>query len=171
MPVLQERIVDYLAQLPRGGYLIFPARIINTLHKYRQLNFSDTEAGGVLVGMRRQQLSSGQPSGPIHIQLTDCTEPQSSDKRTRTSIIRRSFHHRIKVLKAWRKSKMIETYMGEWHTHPQKCAYPSTEDFAQWKKNLSGTECILVVIGQEDDWIAWWDGGEAHQLSGLFESS
>jgi len=170
LPVLHEKAVDYLAELPNGGYLILPTRVIETLQKYRQLQIKDAEAGGVLVGIRRQKLEGSTPVGPIHIQLTDCTEPQGDDKRTRTSIIRKSLHHRIRVLKAWFRSEKIETYMGEWHTHPQLNACPSTEDLFQWRKNLSGTECILIIIGQKEDWIAWWDGTVAHQLPDLFES-
>lgn len=162
LPVIDD---DLVFKLPGGGYLILPVKLLETLHKYKQLNKSDTEAAGVLIGLWRQSQDNGRPTGPLNAELIDCSEPQPDDKRTRTGVIRQAIHHIMKPLLAWKNTKGIQTYMGEWHTHPETIPRPSSEDFRQWSKNLRNRQCILIIIGQEEDWVAWWDGKSAKHLT------
>ncbi|MBN3563179.1 Mov34/MPN/PAD-1 family protein [Aliamphritea spongicola] len=137
---------------------------MDKLHKYQQLRFSDKEAGGVLIGYKR---SHGIPGSVTHFELTDCSEPDWFDKRSKFGFIRRSYSHLKKIMDAWVASNEEQTYLGEWHTHPEPHPFPSRDDISEWKKNLQGKEAVLIIIGQQSDWIAYWTGSEAVSLGSL----
>lgn len=149
---------DLITSLPAGGYLIVPVKLMDQLHRFRQLGIDDSEAGGVLIGCLRCHESSGIAAGPTHIELIDCTVPNWWDKRSRFSFVRRSRHHLKKVWQAWERSRQEQSYLGEWHTHPEPHPTPSWEDIAQWENNLVGQQAILIIVGQKSDWVAYWDG-------------
>jgi integrative and conjugative element protein (TIGR02256 family) len=155
---------DLITTLPTGGFLIVPVKLIKQLQSFRQLSFSDTEAGGLLIGCKR---SEGSQESTTHIELTDCSIPNWFDKRSRFSFVRRSKAHLNKVYLAWKKSNSQQTYIGEWHTHPESHPTPSWEDVCEWKVNLEGMQAILIIVGQKSDWIAYWDGNKVIPIDGL----
>jgi integrative and conjugative element protein (TIGR02256 family) len=168
--MLQTR-PDLITCLPMGGYLIIPSKLIEQLYDYRQLSNIDTEAGGVLIGCWRNRVVNGVNKEPFHAELTDCTTPHRRDKRSRYGFFRRSSYHIKKVLQAWKHSSKEQSYIGEWHTHPEPHPKPSNEDIAQWQQNISGNKAILIIIGQKSNWIAYWDGFSAVPLPNLVQDA
>lgn len=155
--------LDYYTRLPTGGYLLISSSVMDVLHAYKQLSIHDHEAGGTLIGVYRQN----SPSDPMDIEITDCSKPISPDRRTRFGFHRQGKHHRAKIFSAWRRSKCEETYIGEWHTHPEEKPSPSSMDIKDWERNLSGRTAILVIIGTTTDWLGYWTGSKAVHLDPL----
>ena len=152
-------------QLPTGGLLLIPISAIEDMRKYQQLDCNDKEAGGVLIGQHRYHTRNGNIIGPIHLEITSCTQPSWWDKRTRFGFIRKSASHIRSVLQAWKNSDGCLSYMGEWHTHPEPIATPSLIDYHQWRSNLTGKIAVLIIIGQKDDWFGYFDGNCFHTLN------
>tara|TARA_Y100000782_G_scaffold19407_1_gene20363 strand:- start:24006 stop:24482 length:477 start_codon:yes stop_codon:yes gene_type:complete len=144
--------------LPNNGYLIIPEQLLDKLHQFKQSESHHKEAGGLLIGCKR---INGAKDEVTHFELTDCSTPHFVDKRSRYGFLRRSGSHIKKVLTAWTNSNQLQTYLGEWHTHPEPHPTPSASDINEWKKNLKGQKAILIIIGQKSDWFAYWNGSQA----------
>lgn len=149
---------DLVTQLPSGGHLVFPRRLFEQCQLYAQKGSFQSESGGVLIGCIRD----------IHIEITGVTFPDSSDKQSRFSFVRRSANHVKKVLAAWKRSGRTETYLGEWHTHPEAYPSPSMIDLMQWRKKLAKRKLVLLIVGTKQVWLGFWDGrGEITTLPNL----
>lgn len=47
-------------------------------------------------------------------------------------------------------------YLGEWHTHPQKYAKPSSTDYKEWHKTcqyFKDQPVLFFIAGIHRDWI------------------
>lgn len=134
------------------GLLRVSDRLIDELASYRQLDDEQPESGGVLIG---QHLNS---NGCMVI--NDFTPPQDTDKQGRCQYYRSKAHSEL-VRKIWEESNKHSTYVGLWHTHPEKEPEPSNADLDDWRKALSkskyaGNNLFFVIVGQSH--IKCWIG-------------
>lgn len=128
-----------------GALLVIAPNIVKRILKYRQLNFRQTEAGGVLIGERRGK----------HIIVKEISEPGKGDRRSRFSVDRRGPHHQKIVNAAFESSAGILQYVGEWHTHPEDHPSPSYTDLSSWRQNLNESEAmILLIVGRSSMWVS-----------------
>lgn len=88
----------------------------------RQWDVRASEAGGVLLGVRR----------PAGVEVSGATEPFATDRRTRSSFVRGSGGHQEAATHLWATSCETVDYLGEWHTHPESDPQPSAIDLAEW---------------------------------------
>ena len=104
------------------------------------------ECGGILIGRYR---------GP-HIEVTDWTEPGPADLATRSSFTRQDKRHQDAATAAWRESKHVATYVGEWHSHPSGQPRPSGIDRTVWRNVVSRlrTPCLFAIVSP-DGWEAF----------------
>lgn len=112
----------------------------------------DTEAGGLLLG--RHILDC------CDIVVDIVTLPMRGDIRKRGLFIRKSSSHQVLVERAWRNSKETCTYLGEWHTHPERSPTPSPVDRTNWEVRLredtyEGDCLFFAILGTEE--IAVWE--------------
>lgn len=111
---------------------------IRLIQDYRQLNSRDDEAGGVLIGSQRGS----------HFEVTVATPPQPGDKRSRYSFKRNPDGHQQIITQRWSSSGKVESYLGEWHTHPEPHPTPSGIDLREWRKlSAAHADPLLVIIG------------------------
>lgn len=134
------------------GYIWFDADVVKSLQSFRQIQFPDKEACGLLLGQRRGN----------HLHITKITEPQVADRRSRVAYWRAAKGHRRVAVASWKKSKKLIGYLGEWHTHPQPFPAPSTVDLDEWRKlaRLQSEPMLFLIVGITD----WWLG--LHQPNG-----
>lgn len=130
-------------QRDNGGIVDFDKSAVKTLLKYRQLKFSDKEAGGVLIGRLIIDCDD--------IIADEVTLPFPSDKRSRFSFFRGENEAQKLVEEKWRKSNSTQIYLGEWHTHPEDDPTPSANiDIRNWHeiahKAVFEQECLYFVI-------------------------
>ncbi|WP_136620903.1 MULTISPECIES: Mov34/MPN/PAD-1 family protein [Mesorhizobium] len=108
-----------------------------------------SEAGGILIGSYRGS----------HVEVVGCTVPMPLDLRSRYCFDRRDPGHQAAALKAWHASGRTETFVGEWHTHPEPHPTPSGRDRQTWadimKKNSNP---LVFLIGGWESF--WWGVGE-----------
>jgi integrative and conjugative element protein (TIGR02256 family) len=106
-----------------------------------------TEAGGILIGRYRDP----------HIEVIECSVPMPEDGRARFLFDRRDPGHQSFAMERWRDSGRTETFVGEWHTHPERLPTPSSTDVRTWhevaRKNPAGAS-LFVIRGHE----GWWAG-------------
>jgi len=138
-----------VSKLPGNSHLLISENLILKLNKYAQKQSNLNESGGVLIGCIR---------GEKDIELTQATYPEKDDYSSRCHFIRRGCGHIDKTLRAWEHSNGTETYLGEWHTHPESMPSPSSLDVQSWRENLPKRKMILIIIGTKKNWLGYWDG-------------
>lgn len=144
------------SKLKGQGFLLIEPGVIKKIKGYRQTKIRNKEAGGILIGAYRGD----------HVHITSLTVPGQLDKRTRTSFHRRSPHHQVSALKSWLNSKRINTWVGEWHTHPEDYPVPSIIDIESWSQDLPNRTMVLLIQGRCDYWLGFRKGGIITKLEG-----
>ena len=117
----------------------------NLIHEYKQDSLFKKEKGGIFLGKERAD----------SIEIVEATIPQKGDISSRFNFKRKSKNHQEIAMNRWSNSDSTITYLGEWHTHPQRIAKPSNIDIREWQKKLTGYSLplVLVIIGIEKDWV------------------
>ncbi|WP_181884415.1 Mov34/MPN/PAD-1 family protein [Neobacillus piezotolerans] len=142
--------------LPDNRTLYIRPEAIKKMFKYKQVRWTDTEAGGILIGRILEEDNN--------IIIDDVSEPMSTDKRSRIRFSRKPDGHQEYMNEAYEREKGCCFYLGEWHTHPQRMPVPSSIDRKDWKRLLKlGFEsgCLLFVIVGIDELKVWYGYGEA----------
>lgn len=126
--------------------------LIKSLSKYRQVNNSQPESGGVLMG---SYLNS---NGALLID--NYTVPQKEDRQGRHSFYRSEAHDAL-VKDIWKKSDHKTTYLGLWHTHPEPIPNYSHVDANDWRNALNtsrydGNFLFFFIVGTSS--IRCWVG-------------
>jgi integrative and conjugative element protein (TIGR02256 family) len=102
------------------------------------------EAGGILIGNQRSP----------HVEIVDCTTPLPGDRRLPNLFDRCDPGHQNSALTAWQNSGQTESFVGEWHTHPQDFPTPSSIDHKTWEKLLARATdpLVFLVLGRKGFW-------------------
>jgi integrative and conjugative element protein (TIGR02256 family) len=119
---------------------------VEAIAQYRQDHNSKAEAGGILLGYRRE----------AHLHVTVATVPQPSDQRRRFWFSRSYKYHQQVALQHWEASVGEMDYLGEWHTHPEGSPMPSSLDLSEWRKIYFGrtNPMIFVILGWSGElWV------------------
>ncbi|MDR7017067.1 Mov34/MPN/PAD-1 family protein [Acinetobacter sp. 3657] len=141
---------DLVFKADDDALVVILSEVVEILLSYRQLENSNPESAGVIIGERRG----------IHLVVRMVSVPNFSDIRSRFSVNRIGKHHQEKVDKAFRESNGTWQYLGEWHTHPENIPSPSMVDYNSWKKYLSSSDpLILIIVGR----TKWWVGKKINQ--------
>ncbi len=135
------------------GRLKLGAEALGTMDELRQRDPRAPEAGGVLIG---RWLLDGDD---VVIDLV--TRPSSGDRSARTSFHRSRGPHQGAIDAAWRSSGGKQTWLGEWHSHPEANPSPSSVDLHGWARRLRfdrapGPSLFFVIVGIEQ--IRVWEG-------------
>ena len=136
-----------------GSYIILSADVSSQLNCFRQLAPNEPEAGGVLLGYRRDP----------HIEVVAISTPKAGDVQMKNYFERIDPQHEKEAIAAWKKDPYIH-YLGEWHTHPELNPTPSSLDVKEWK--IIGcrdkTELmVMLIVGQETEYIALQKGNSS----------
>ena len=126
-------------EMPEGGYLLLEEEVERFLSPYLGASERMLEAGGILIGSYR---------GP-HVHIRTCTVPLVADVRCPTLFDRKDAGHQCAALRAWRRSGGTETFVGEWHTHPEPHPEPSPLDRETWAAVLrkSAQPLVFLIVG------------------------
>jgi integrative and conjugative element protein (TIGR02256 family) len=116
--------------------VVISEEVLELIWKHRQVRAVDCEAGGVLIGKRRGD----------HLEVTAASPPQARDVRSRSRFTRFQEGHQQITEDRWLASDGEDNYLGEWHTHPEISASPSSIDMREWKKLSCNYDAPLVVI-------------------------
>ena len=134
---------EWSMDIPGFGLLRISPKLLNELIGFRQLEISQPESGGVLIG---KHLNSG---GAMVID--SFTPPQPTDEQGRCLYFRSKAHNKL-VNKIWKESGGHDTYVGLWHTHPEDVPDYSPTDLKDWRKALSksryeGNKLFFFIVG------------------------
>jgi len=142
----------WVMSIPEYGDVRVCSELITQLISYRQVQYTQPESGGVLIG---KHLNSG---GALLVD--DYTRPNTLDQQERHSCFRSEEHNRV-VNEIWLDSKGHSTYVGLWHTHPEAIPNYSSVDKKDWLSALNhssyeGVRLFFVIVGQTH--IRCWVG-------------
>lgn len=132
--------------------LIFSAEPIAILDLYKQRKSNAPESGGIVLGKILEN--------KIHI--LKLSVPTELDKASRMNFERHRLSAQIIINYEFFNSNGQITYLGEWHTHPEKYPSPSITDMRmiqkQFLENKIHTDFLLLLIqGLNELYIAVFD--------------
>jgi integrative and conjugative element protein (TIGR02256 family) len=124
--------------------------VVGTFRSWRQGRFAP-EACGILLGMQ----------WPTRWEVTEATPPQLGDRRRQHSYVRETPDHMEIAMSRWEQSGGLIGYLGEWHTHPESHASPSSRDLAELCKisQRNRTLTLSIVVGHKTCSAAFARGG------------
>jgi integrative and conjugative element protein (TIGR02256 family) len=127
------------------SFVLIERDVLEALYRFRQTSHLDDEAGGILIGYRRQQ----------HLHVVEFTAPAAADRRSRCEFERSDPHHAYHAHARWKASRGTLDCLGEWHTHPQDDPAPSSIDHSEWRRILSRLRVpkVFLIIGRRQDWV------------------
>ena len=96
---------------PGGGTLFIADAAWRALLGFRQMEASDLEAGGILLGRLIRDVSD--------VIVDSISHPGIADRRERTKFWRGKASTQAIVDRAWADSGGTRVYLGEWHSHPE----------------------------------------------------
>lgn len=139
---------------PKSGRLIaIDQGVIEQAAGYCQKSLSATEAGGLLMGLRRGQ----------NIEIKWLTIPRETDKRQRFGFVREIIGHAAAAVAKWRETGSLADYVGEWHTHPEENPTPSGIDLSEWSRQsmerTDGRPLFFLIVGTAGFYGALCQGG------------
>ena len=135
-----------------GGRFQIGLAALHSIRGYVQDAPDKLEAGGVLLGRHVR--------GTPDVIVDRVTAPLPGDRRDRHHFYRAAPRHQAAIDGAWRESGGACTYLGEWHTHPQRVPTPSRVDRLDWRRKLlldrfSGS-LFFAIAGT--DAVCVWEG-------------
>lgn len=126
-------------------------KILKVIRDMRQINPTDKESGGILMG---SIISKGNS-----VVLRDYTVPLKGDCQTRYRFYRRKKRHNAVLENKWKESNKTIMYLGEWHTHPENEPDYSNQDLRNWKrimrKSKTTSTYLFFIIGGITTYKVW----------------
>ncbi|WP_315922109.1 Mov34/MPN/PAD-1 family protein [Mesorhizobium sp. SP-1A] len=128
-------------ETPDHEYVLVHPHVWSVMQSFVQSASTQAEAGGILIGSYRGS----------HIEVLSCTTPLPKDVRKRTLFDRIDRGHHDAAFEAWKKSGRTETYVGEWHTHPERNPSPSGLDLRTWRKitKKQSDPVVFIIVGTD----------------------
>jgi integrative and conjugative element protein (TIGR02256 family) len=145
-----------------GPTIVVPLTILGGMRAFQSGEQANTEAGGILIGSYRAR----------DLEIVDFTCPMKLDVRRRYSFDRRDPGHQAAARAAWERSRRTETFIGEWHTHPEPNPTPSPLDRRTWKTALADAAprpLIFTICGQHETRIWFGFPGKVVELERVYE--
>jgi integrative and conjugative element protein (TIGR02256 family) len=146
-----------------GQTLVLSPKALKVFSKYRQVDQSQPESGGLLLARFDLPL----------VRVEVATSPQSGDNRSRFLFVSDEHSRRATVRKYFRKGFH---FIGEWHTHPQRDPSPSGLDVDSMKDLFRQSVhelnyFVMVIVGNRNDglslWVSLHNSTEIRRLSTL----
>jgi integrative and conjugative element protein (TIGR02256 family) len=130
---------------PSHSGLLIEDDVLAQLGAFRQTQAHASEAGGILLGYRRD----------VHLHVVRATAPGTSDTRTRFRFWRHDKSHARIAFAEWSNSGETMDYLGEWHTHPESDPRPSTLDLNEWRKISTRRQepMVFLIQGTRGRWV------------------
>ncbi|THE13455.1 ribosomal-processing cysteine protease Prp [Bacillus timonensis] len=130
-------------------FVVFTDEVTKVFDKYKQLNHTQHESGGILLGKVYNDLFI----------IDQISEPSIEDKSGRFYFVRNVERAQKIVEQAWKESKGERIYLGEWHSHPEDVPTPSRDDKILLKNMLKHSRMeidflFMVIIGRISPYIA-----------------
>lgn len=124
--------------------------ILNQFNTFEQRR-GEFESGGILLGKYDLQSRT--------YYISQITTPNKSDGAGFSFFIRNKKAAQKQINKAWKKSKGIVNYLGEWHTHCCKYPTPSYTDLNFIKqlvddKTSPYKHFFMIIVGQDKNLCA-----------------
>lgn len=138
--------------LADGRLVMLADAVAKAISRFTELPEANCEAGGVLLGRYR---------GP-HIEILSCTTPLPDDLRNRFGFARQDKGHQTLAIKEWLESGGSISFVGEWHTHPERHPTPSWVDRRSWKKQMRKHKpdpMVFVIAGSATTYCGLGDDG------------
>lgn len=144
-PVMPPLMLFEHPTLDIDALILIEPQVVRELTRFRQTGSRSTEAGGILLGYRRDN----------HLHVVLSTRPGKRDQRSRYEFIRVDPSHQERAKDEWERTNGQMDYLGEWHTHPEPTPSPSAIDTREWLKllRIANDELLFVIVGMRDFWV------------------
>lgn len=128
-----SRVRHLLSAVNRG--LVLAASAHSSIETVCRAETGGLETGGILLG---HQHSDG------HLSVTFAGDPGPQAERTRRSFRRDAQHARALAREGYARDRSV--WIGDWHTHPDGPAHPSSTDLRAYLDILRDPDETFVVF-------------------------
>lgn len=129
--------------------------VYKSLKSFQCTNSFSVEYGGIIVGYYDATENT--------YVVTDITWPQKNDIQAKFHFVRKDPAHQSIMDDLWEKSESVKSYLGEWHSHREKCPSPSWIDKNSWKKKAKEQRnydiSFFIIVGMEEI-RCWYTNGK-----------
>jgi integrative and conjugative element protein (TIGR02256 family) len=130
-------------------HVVFTNHVVKVLQSYKQIEKSQHESGGILLGKVYKDL----------IIVDEVSLPSKEDKSGRFFFERNVKKAQSIIENAWKESNGERIYLGEWHTHPEDTPTPSNDDKKLLSNMLKDSDIeidflFMVIIGIKNSFVA-----------------
>lgn len=152
---------DLILRLNRDAFVLIPGNVLGVMKGFTIGSQGATEAGGILIGSYRGN----------HIEVRDCTVPLRRDVRRACFFDRRDKGHQLAAMCAWTRSFGTETFVGEWHTHPEDFPLPSIIDHGTWAGIIKRKDLpvVFIIAGRKGIWAGAGRYGEVFEINAVLD--
>ena len=131
--------------------------VLKIIESFIQDTHKKNESGGILLGQVKNK----------NIYIQKVTTPNKFDKSSRCGFIRDKNTAQIILDYEVINSDFTVTYLGEWHTHPEKIPLPSSQDLKMIKGQndlgkLNLPFVILIIQGIEQLYVSMFSDNDTH---------
>jgi integrative and conjugative element protein (TIGR02256 family) len=146
-----------LRVMVRHRHIIITEAVLDIFRQSRQIRAPDSEKGGIVLGQVSEDNN--------YILVCRASIPGRTDKSLGKSFHRDRFRAQEIIEYEFYNSRGINTYLGEWHTHPAKVATPSRQDIQMIKDQLDQNEMrvefiLLFIVAHKELFVGLYDGYE-----------
>lgn len=129
----------------RDSRVLIEDVVVANVGAFRQVDPHAAEAGGILLGFRRD----------THLHVAMATPPGPRDRRSKHYFYRDVEFHAHIALSEWAKTDRTMDYVGEWHTHPDDYPQPSSLDLQEWRRICQRRKepMVFIIQGILGRWI------------------
>lgn len=135
---------DFVVNIDEGVVALF---------KHYKQTGKKGEQGGILLGYKEGN----------QINIKKASIPTSYDRSSRFNFVRDKKSAQLFIDYEYFNTKGKITYIGEWHTHPENTAQPSSIDVSmikkQFEKNKINEEfLIMIIVGLKNNYLGYYNG-------------
>jgi integrative and conjugative element protein (TIGR02256 family) len=129
---VQVKALEYAIEGARNRLVICPT-VLDHFEKWRQSGIRSREAGGQLFGTFHETA----------ILINHATGPYSNDRRSRFQFTPCRAQEQSDIVQYFKRG---QHFLGNWHTHPEKCPRPSSIDITNMKTRFCCSDHQLLAF-------------------------
>lgn len=132
--------------------IILSDGVLNLIDHYKQTS-NRLEKGGILLGYKEGNV----------IYVEKASIPTAYDRSSKYNFTRNKKSAQLFIDYEYLNSKGKITYIGEWHTHPEKKPSPSRRDVTMIKTQYYNNEfnhdfLVMLIVGTDGNYVAIFNG-------------
>ncbi|NOH04961.1 MAG: hypothetical protein HND47_24805 [Chloroflexi bacterium] len=145
----------------QSTHIMITDSVANIFMTSRQFHKDDNERGGIVLGQINESNNK--------ILVCRATIPSNVDSQGKSFFRRNHLAAQYVIEYEFFNSDRKNTYLGEWHTHPTKTAFPSQQDISMIRQqfaenNVKVKFIFLFIVAHDELYVGMYNGNEINSI-------